>query len=82
MEQQEFFDSLENYTEISQMLKTHSYEDILKTAAAIVQLKPEELEQYPMGGFERKDKRSLPICPAGSSKKHPAVRLAVFPAVR
>ncbi len=35
MEQQEFFDSLENYTEISQMLKTHSYEDILKTAAAI-----------------------------------------------
>lgn len=53
MEQQEFLDALNDYTGISQMLKTHSYEEILKAAAALGQLKPEELKQLPMGGYSK-----------------------------
>lgn len=53
MEQQEFLDALEDYSGISQMLKTHSYEEILTAASAVGQLTPEELEHHPMGGYSK-----------------------------
>lgn len=53
MEQQEFLDALNDYTGISQMLKACSYEEILEAAAAVGQLKPDELEQHPMGGYSK-----------------------------
>lgn len=53
MEQQEFLDALNDYTSISQMLKTHSYEEILTAASGVGQLTPKELEHHPMGGYSK-----------------------------
>jgi hypothetical protein len=53
MEQQDFLDALNDYAGISRMLKTHSYEEILTAASDVGQLTPEELEQYPMGGYSK-----------------------------
>ena len=53
MEQQDFLDALNDYASISSMLKTHSYEEILAAASSVGQLTPEELEQYPMGGYSK-----------------------------
>ena len=53
MEQQDFLDALNDYASISSMLKTHSYEEILAAASSGGQLTPEELEQYPMGGYSK-----------------------------
>ena len=53
MEQQDFLDAQNDYAGISRMLKTHSYEEILTAASDVGQLTPEELEQYPMGGYSK-----------------------------
>ena len=53
MEQQDFLNALNDYAGISRMLKTHSYEEILTAASGVGQLTPEELEQYPMGGYSK-----------------------------
>lgn len=53
MEQKEFLEAIKNYNNISQMLKTHSYEEILEAAASLGGLLPEALEQHPMGGYSK-----------------------------
>lgn len=48
MEQKDFYDSLTSYENISGMLKTYGYEEILEQAAATMQVRPEEAEDFPV----------------------------------
>lgn len=53
MEQQEFRSRFSSYESMSQMLKTYSYKEILETSAGFLDIQPEVLEQYPMGGYSK-----------------------------
>lgn len=53
MDQQDFLNHLSSYQSMSEMLKTYSYEEILTAAAALLNIPPESLEQYPMGGYSK-----------------------------
>lgn len=48
MERKDFYDSLTSYENISGMLKTYGYEEILEQAAATMQVRPEEAEDFPV----------------------------------
>lgn len=53
MRNQEFLGSLGSYAQMSKMLKTYDYEEILKQASALAKIESEKLEQYPMGGYSK-----------------------------
>lgn len=53
MSNQEFLGSLGSYAQMSKMLKTYDYEEILKQASALAKIESEKLEQYPMGGYSK-----------------------------
>ncbi len=53
MEQKEFLEHMNSYQGMSEMLKTHSYEEILEQAAIIGNIPPEALEMRPMGGYSK-----------------------------
>lgn len=46
MEQKDFYDALTSYENISRMLKTYSYREILEQAAATMQVNPEEAKDF------------------------------------
>ncbi len=53
MNQTELKSAFQGYDAMSTMLKTHSYEEILKAAAELAGMPEETLEQYPMGGYSK-----------------------------
>lgn len=53
MGNQEFLKALGSYAKMSKMLKTYDYQEILNQASALAKVKPEKLEQYPMGGYSK-----------------------------
>ncbi len=53
MERQEFQNAFQSYEKMSSMLKTHSYEEILKAASSLADISTETLERYPMGGYSK-----------------------------
>lgn len=53
MERQEFLNVMKNYCNMSEMLKTYSYKEILDSVAALKGVSPDELEAYPMGGYSK-----------------------------
>lgn len=53
MERQELENAFHSYENMSTMLKTHSYEEILNVAASLAGVTPETLEQRPMGGYSK-----------------------------
>ncbi len=53
LSQQDFQNVFSNYFTISDMLKTYSYDEILRSVAVLIGMEPEKLEQYPMGGYSK-----------------------------
>lgn len=53
MRKNEFRKAFTSYDAMLSMLKTHSYEEILDVAASLAGLRPEILEQIPMGGYSK-----------------------------
>ena len=53
MQQDEFKKALSNYSAMSSMLKTYSYEEILNAAAKLANVPPEALERNPMSGYSK-----------------------------
>lgn len=48
MERKDFYNSLTSYENISRMLKTYEYQEILEQTASIMEAKPQEIEDFPM----------------------------------
>lgn len=53
MEEAKFIQSLKSYSGISELLRTHRYEDMLTQASSLLGIAPAELELYPMGGLNK-----------------------------
>lgn len=74
MNQTELKNAFQGYDAMSSMLKTHSYEEILKAAAELAGMPEETLEQHPMGGYSKgDDQRRLPFCAAGPVEEYSAL---------
>lgn len=50
---EQFKNNLNSYQSMSEMLKKHSYHEILNQAAALANISPEQLERHPMGGYSK-----------------------------
>lgn len=53
MTTQKFVGFLESYNQMSKMLKTYNYQEILKQASTLAEIDPTKFEQYPMGGYSK-----------------------------
>lgn len=53
MNPQDFRNHLSTYASMSDLVKNHSYEDILTAAAALANIPPENLARHPMGGYSK-----------------------------
>jgi len=47
MERKDFYDSLTSYENISRMLKSYGYQEMIEQAAAIMQARPKDIEDFP-----------------------------------
>ena len=47
MERKDFYDALTSYENISKMLKTYEYEEILEQAASVMEVAPQALGAFP-----------------------------------
>lgn len=53
MDNKVFIDALKTYKSISDMLKSHTYEEILQQTSSLLNISPQQLELCPMGGYSK-----------------------------
>ena len=53
MDKDLFLNYIETYSGISAMVKEVSYQEILRSAAEQMNMFPEKLEEFPMGGYSK-----------------------------